>query len=156
MLGIGLGILCAVVAAAAIPGSAGLIVAAVVGALGVSFGALAMKAGQKLGAAGRAKIAAADERRILQLAEANGGQLTATDLARALGMTTKQADDALTALADGTRVTVEVDDHGVVRYVFRELSLATRDRPRLRVEGEESAAAEVEAASSGTRARAEE
>jgi hypothetical protein len=74
-----------------------------------------------------------------------GGDVTAAQVAEQLGVSVEEADRALTAMADGTKVTVEVDtDTGTVHYVFAEILAA---KPKVRVapsepEAEEAAAKE--------------
>jgi hypothetical protein len=106
-----------------------MVAAAALGAGGIT----AMSQAARVESGARERRAAQIQRRILALAEASGGELTATAAARALHLGLEEADAALTRLADGTRVTVEVDDEGVVRYVFRELMPRG---PRVRVSAE--------------------
>lgn len=121
------GVLGAALASALLPGSLGLVGALVVGVLGVGGGALALRAANRGGGSGGA---GAEENAILSLAEARGGELTVTDVARHFGWTTGRADAALTALVDGSRVNLEVDADGILRFQFRELRSAG---PRVRV-----------------------
>jgi hypothetical protein len=84
---------------------------------------------------------------VIALAEKRGGELVATEVARELRLSLEEADALLTSMADGARVSVEVDSEGIVRYQFRELTLRGRG-PRVRVDaGGESAEAGAEAAS---------
>jgi hypothetical protein len=95
------------------------------------------------------------ELRILDLASRSGGELYATDVARSLGISSAEADAALTHLADGTRVTVDVTDEGLVKYVFRELrTRATNPRIRVADPGVESVE-EVERVDQSTGASAD-
>jgi len=141
---IAVGILLGAIGAAFAHGFLGWVVAAVLAASGVGLGALLLRLGAR--ARGRALAARreAGERRIVALAERHGGVLTATQLAQELGMGVAAADAALTALADGSRVTVELTDDGLIEYHFRELQHA--HLPRVRVApsvGDAEAAVEV-------------
>jgi hypothetical protein len=80
---------------------------------------------------------AARERAILALAEKERGELTASQVAKTLNLRLDEADRLLTGMVgDGSRVEVDFDDEGVVRYVFREL-VPRREAPKLRVEAVE-------------------
>jgi hypothetical protein len=147
VLGIGGGVLGAALATLALGVTPVGIAAAVVLALaGVAVGASALRR-----AAGRQEADAARDRRAMELrltalAEKHGGDLTATTVAKALRITTEEADAALTRLADGTRVSLEVDEEiGLVHYVFHEVQAAL---PKTRVvegAGEEAGEADEEA-----------
>ncbi|MEM6959421.1 MAG: zinc ribbon domain-containing protein [Myxococcota bacterium] len=120
------GIVGGAIAAAAIPGVLGLVAAAAVAGGGLSLGLWGMRRGAGSGAEGS----------IRALAKEKGGSLFVTDVAEALGMSEADADAALTAMADGTRVRAEVTSDGLMRYDFREVR--TTDEvasaaPRVRV-----------------------
>ena len=117
---------------AVVPGVAGAALAAVAGV-----GGLVGLVAARRGAAAERKVRVEQELRvrengILDLAEKEGGDLTATAVARAFGISIQEADDALTGMADGARVSVELDPDGVIHYVFRELA-PSRLPPRIRV-----------------------
>lgn len=132
------GVLGAIAVAAAIPTTIGLVMAAVVGAVGVGAGALAMRSGSSGGSA-----SGSEENQILSLAEEKGGVLTVTDVARSLGVTQAEADALLSGMADGSRVWAEVTTDGMMRYEFREL-MAKRG-PLVRVSDELSERIEMSA-----------
>lgn len=86
---------------------------------------------------------------LFALAERSDGDLTATEVARHFGVTSVEAEAMLTAIADGTRVRMEIDSDGLVRFDFHELA-STPPPVRVRaphggrsasVEEEESSAA---------------
>lgn len=135
------GVLAALLVAALVSGGTGVMLAVLVALLGGALGALSIRAGARGLAAAQRDVARELERRVLDLAAKEGGELTATHTATALGVSVEDADAALTALVgDGSRVSVEVDDDGVLSYVFRELV----PRPsRARVEIDDEVEAEV-------------
>jgi len=67
-----------------------------------------------------AKSASAPE--IFRLAKRYDGVLTVSDVVSELGIDPKEAEALLEGLTDGQRVDMQVDDDGVVRYVFREFT----------------------------------
>ena len=93
-------------------------------------GALGLKAGAKQSGVADLKQQAQREREVLDLAEKSNGDLTATETARALGVTIEEADRMLTEMADGSRIAVDVDTDGIVHYVFRELRAESDARAR--------------------------
>jgi len=131
---IGVGVLAATALGILVPGAAGLVLAAVMGGGFVTVGALSLRAGAKATEQASSQSSAARELAILALAEKSDGDLTATEVARGLGITLSDADASLTAIADGSRVAVEVDPEGVVHYVFRELRQKLPGAPRVRVD----------------------
>lgn len=133
-MSIGAGVLLAAIAFMLLPGAAGVIVALLAGSAGVGLGALGLRAGAKQASEADRQERAARERAVLDLAEKSDGDLTATETARALGTTMEEADRILTEMADGSRVTVEVDPDGIVHYVFRELAKAAEAAARVRVQ----------------------
>lgn len=137
VLALGGSVLLAVLAAVMLPGAVGIGVAVVAGLLGVGLGGLAIRAGARTMARADQERGRAREQRVLELAEQEGGRLTATRLARELAITLEEADGILTGMVgDGSRVSPELDERGVVVYVFRELG-ARRVRGRIRVEAED-------------------
>lgn len=122
---IGLGTLFALALGAAGLGAVGLVGAAVFLAAGGGIGALSLRGASRRLKEARLRQQAATERALLAAATAaTDHALTATEAARALGIGVEEADKALTAMADGSRVSAEIDDQGIVRYEFRELRLA--------------------------------
>lgn len=115
------GVLGATAAAIFVPGAAGLIVAALVAGSGVGLGAWGLRAGSRTDEEVARQVDAHVELSILELAEARDGVLTVTDVARGLGLSATDADAALSAMVDGSRVSAEVTPDGLIRYVFREL-----------------------------------
>jgi len=58
---------------------------------------------------------------LFRLARRHRGVLTVSDVVSELGLEPQDAERLLDEVADGTRVDIEVEQDGVVRYVFREL-----------------------------------
>jgi hypothetical protein len=131
---IGVGIFSATVLAVFIPGVGGIAAAAAMGALWTGLGVLGLRAASRAGADADKHETTARELAILELAEKSDGDLTATEVARGLGIGMSEADASLSRMADGTHVTVEVDPEGVVHYVFRELRKRPSGTPRVRVD----------------------
>ncbi len=148
VLSIAGGVLVGALAAAVLTGVGGIIAAAAVGAVGVGLGALSLRAASRSADEAEARTGTQRELALLQLAEKHDGVLTVTDAARGLGISIAEADEALTAMADGSRIWAEVTPEGFVRYVFREMQ--ARQGPRVRVDAEapmteeEQALAELE------------
>ena len=147
---IGLGALFALALGASGLGAVGLVAAAIVAAAGGGVGVLSIRgAGRRLADA-KARLQAATEKALLAAAtDSKDHALTATEAARALGIGVDEADKALTAMADGSRVSAEIDPDGIIRYEFRELraALAEAEADKVRVElpaATEAAPAEVE------------
>jgi hypothetical protein len=115
-----------------------------VGLVGAVFGVLAWRAGGRQSASAASEERAARERAVWALAEQSGGILTVTQVAQALGWSAGAADALLTGMADGTRVTVEVDDEGLLSWHFREIM--RRAGPRVRVSDEAAQPDEAPAA----------
>lgn len=149
---IGAGVLAAAAMAVLFPGAIGIALAILAGGTSVGLGALALKGGAKAGAHADRTERTERQLRIMELAEKSSGDLTATEVARAMKMSLEEADAALTAMADGSRVAVEIDENGIVHYVFRELSAGQASSRKVRVPTDagasEGEAAEVEAAAS--------
>lgn len=136
------GVIAAAALAVIVPGSFGLALAAVGGVLGVGLGALTVRAGAKNMEKARARERQAKELVVVDAAREAGGRLTASEAAAALRVSVAEADELLTAMVgDGSRVDVEVDSEGVLRYVFREL---VRAPVQVRVETAEEQPEEVE------------
>lgn len=132
------GVLAAAIAGALLPGIGGILVAAALGATGVGVGAITLRAGAKAGESADDRATTQRELTILSLAEERGGILTVTDVARALAISQTDADDALTRMADGSRITVEVTSDGIVEFVFREVRRAApAQKVRVAAEAEE-------------------
>ncbi len=149
VLGVGGGVLGAALATFVLGTTPiGIAVALAVALAGVGVGASALRQAIGRDQAQRERERRALELRITALAEQQGGDVTATMLAKALRVTTEEADAALTQLADGTRVSLEVDeDTGLVHYVFHEVQAAlpkTRVAEPTESEGEGAEDAEVE------------
>src|SRR5687768_171458 len=134
---IGGGVLAAAAMAVLFPGAIGIALAILAGGFGVGLGALALKGGAKAGAHADRTQRTDRELKILELAEKSNGDLTATEVARAMKLSLEQADAALTAMADGARVNVEIDENGIVHYVFRELRAGPSPSAKMRVATEE-------------------
>ena len=83
--------------------------------------------------------------RIVDLAERGEGRLTATEVSRELGISAEEADAALSVMADGEKIALEVSPDGLLFYDFRELR-ALRSGPLVRVGASVPAEFEVEAA----------
>lgn len=132
VLGISGGVLGAALATLALGTTpAGILVALAVALAGVVTGASALRRAAAREQAESERARRAIELRLTALAEKNRGDLTATLVAKALRITTEEADAALTRLADGTRVSLEVDEsEGLVHYVFHEVQSAL---PKTRV-----------------------
>ncbi|MEZ4340347.1 MAG: zinc ribbon domain-containing protein [Sandaracinaceae bacterium] len=132
------GIVAAAIVAALLPGGAGIAMALLMGVVGVGVGAFAIRAGARNMESARKLDREAHHAEVMKLAAASGGVLTAAALAEKLRLPEEEADAILTSLVgDGSRVDVEVDDEGVVEYVFH----ALRKRPRVRVEVEDASEA---------------
>jgi hypothetical protein len=114
-----------------VDGAPGVALASVVGAAGLGVATLAWRGGRAQARAAADAERAAREQAVLALATREGGVLTVSQVSRALGWSATLADSVLTAMADGARVVVEVDDDGIVRWHFRELEGA--GAPRVRV-----------------------
>ena len=104
-------------------------------------GLVLLKGGRALSRSGDDAERSIREQALLELA-AHRGSVTASDAARALGVTVAEADAALTTLAkrEPERVAVDVDDAGVVRYravvgLERDADARVRVGGNVRVEG---------------------
>ena len=118
-------------------GVVGIAAALALGSIGILVGLRALRRARALDEEARTKERRALELRILSLAEKHGGELTATLVAKDLSVRPEEADRALTALVDGSRVQLEVDEtDGSVHYVFRE---AKRAAPKVRVPAADAA-----------------
>ncbi|HJL19118.1 MAG TPA: zinc ribbon domain-containing protein [Sandaracinaceae bacterium LLY-WYZ-13_1] len=152
---LGGGVLTAVLAAALLPWPLGLGLALAGGLLGVGVGALSLRAGAKTMTRADREEGRSREMAILELAEERGGRLTATDVAKELGLGLEEADRVMTGMVgDGTRVGVDVDADGVVHYVFREVTRPAP--PRVRVAEEAPGAEEADAEEAEVEAGAED
>jgi len=63
------------------------------------------------------------QRRVLHLARARSGRLTATDVATELDLTLNSAERVLLSLDDGFRIRSDVTDEGILVFEFPELQL---------------------------------
>lgn len=104
-----------------------MVAAAALGAGGIT----AMSQAARVESRARERRERALEQRAIAIAETHAGDVTATQIAKELHLGLEEADALLTRMADGARVAVEVDDEGIVHYVFREIR-ASRG-PKLRV-----------------------
>lgn len=155
IVALGGGVLTAILAAMVVPGAVGLGLALAFGLVGVGLGALSIRAGARSMEKARGETQQAQATAVLELAAEEGGRLTATDVARRFGVSVDEADALLTSMVgDGSKVGVDVDDDGVVRYVFHELE-APRARVRVSVEEAEPEELEVEAGTSEVESDAE-
>ncbi len=109
----------------------GFLVAAAVGGAGAGLGGLMLRAGGRASTQADRRHGLAVEQAILDLAAQRAGVLRVTDVARGLGVTVAEADEFLSSLADGSRVTVEITPDGLLVYHFREVESAP---PRVRVD----------------------
>ncbi|GAC1551240.1 MAG: hypothetical protein NVS3B10_13910 [Polyangiales bacterium] len=79
-----------------------------------------LKGGKQLQQSGVDTQKATRSQAVFALANTRGGMVTPNDLAQAIGVTPKEADDILTAMAkeDSDHVSIEVDDNGNIYYRF--------------------------------------
>jgi hypothetical protein len=79
-----------------------------------------LKGGKQLEKSGASAQKATRTQAVFALANTRGGMVTAHDLAHSIGVTPKEADDILTAMAkeDSDNVSIEVDDNGNIYYRF--------------------------------------
>ncbi len=116
------GIAAAALAAALVPGIVGLGIAALGGAIAVGLGGLTIRAGARNMDQARRLEREVARTAIEELAAKHGGVLTAAQAAMALQVAEAEADEILTSMiGDGSEVDLEVDDEGVVTYVFHAL-----------------------------------
>lgn len=139
------GILLATGAAALIPGALGFGLAAVLGLGGVGAGLGALFLGKSAASDADRRRVEMLRSRIVDLAERGEGRLTATEVSRELGISAEEADAALSVMADGEKIALEVSPEGLLFYDFRELR-ALRSGPLVRVGESVPAEFEVEAA----------
>ncbi len=133
------GVLAAAAAAILIPGVGGFLVAAALGGSGAGVGALSLRAAARAQENADHSVAASTELAILALAEKSEGVLTVTDVSRGLGISAQQAEAALGAMTDGSRISAELTTDGFVKYVFRELRAKGQPEPRVRARVEAEA-----------------
>jgi hypothetical protein len=101
-------------------GVVGYVVFAIFALISSIAGGALLFGGRKLTKSGNESAHDAQERALFALAETRGGRLEAAEVASALAMTTREADDLMTGLArsaDG-RVSLEFDDDGRIFYLF--------------------------------------
>jgi hypothetical protein len=79
-----------------------------------------LKGGKQLEQSGTDAQKATRTQAVFALANTRGGMVTPNDLAHAIGVMPKEADDILTAMAkeDSDNVSIEVDDNGNIHYRF--------------------------------------
>jgi hypothetical protein len=79
-----------------------------------------LKGGKQLQQSGADTQKATRTQAVFALANTRSGMVTPNDLAQAIGVTPKEADDILTAMAkeDSDHVSIEVDDNGTIYYRF--------------------------------------
>lgn len=79
-----------------------------------------LKGGKQLEQSGVDTQKATRTQAVFALANTRGGMVTPNDLAQAIAVTPKEADDILTAMAKEIpdHVSIEVDDNGVIYYRF--------------------------------------
>lgn len=79
-----------------------------------------LKSGKKLEQSGADTQKAMRTQAVFMLANTRGGMVTPNDLAHAINVTPKEADDILTAMAkeSSDHVSIEVDDNGLIYYRF--------------------------------------
>ena len=59
---------------------------------------------------------------LFRLAKDNDGKVTLSDVVIGTGMNMKEAEEYMDSIADGSHVSIEVDDNGRLVYVFPEIS----------------------------------
>lgn len=79
-----------------------------------------LKGGKQLTQSGADTQKATRNQAVFALANTRGGMVTPHDLAQAIGVSPKEADDVLTAMAkeSSDHVSIEVDDNGTIYYRF--------------------------------------
>ncbi len=79
-----------------------------------------LKGGKQLAQAGTDTQKATRTQAVFALANTRGGMVTPADLAQAIAVSPKEADDVLTAMAKESpdHVSIEVDDNGTIFYRF--------------------------------------
>jgi hypothetical protein len=112
-------------------GSVGYIVAAPMAALGLVLATLLVRGGSSLRRTGEQAEREAKERAVWALAARAGGSVTAPEVARALSVSSPEADAFLTAWAerDVDQLRVEVDERGRLLYQFPALLPPAPPRP---------------------------
>jgi len=133
-LSIGLGVLASAGLFVTLPVTWALVGAIVAGGGGIALGAWALRGASRASDKPERRDRTDQEQALLRLAEESDGDLTVTEVARAQNISFVDAEEALTAIADGSRVAVEVDAEGIVHYVFRELRRLSEAAPRVRVD----------------------
>ena len=132
----------------------GAIPGALVATFALGVGGLMWSWGSNVGKTASRMSSSADELAILALAEKHGGSLSATDVARAMGIGVADAEARLTSLADGTRVVMEVTPEGLLRFEFREVR-ASRASVSARVAAPDAEEAVVEAGGASAQSKSE-
>jgi hypothetical protein len=117
--------------------SAGLFLGVPIALLASAFASVLLLGGRKMRKSGEDSSKTAHEEAIYALAEHRSGSLEAREVARALAISQETADALLTNLAKRpeSRVTMEVDDDGIIRFLFTDFARRrfAVDRPGPRV-----------------------
>ncbi len=119
----------------------GWVLGIVIGLISSVFGGSLVWGGKSLHKSGTAVRNDTQERALFALAQHRGGILTAQDVATALGMTATEADALLThyAKTDPDRVKLEVDDNGLITFVFPQHGwMGPRFAPEMRVDTQQA------------------
>lgn len=108
----------------------GWILGGFIGGLSLIMGLFLVLGGRMLQQSGKQTEQSAHEQAALAIAARHGGSVTPAELSRAVSITEAEADALLTAMAKrpSSRVTLEVDDDGTLRYYVD----AGARRPRVR------------------------
>lgn len=117
----------------------GWILGIVIGLVSGVFGGSLVWGGKSLHKSGTAVRNDTQERALFALAQHRGGILTAQDVAAAFGMIVTEADALLThyAKTDPDRVKLEVDDNGLITFVFPQHGwMGPRIAPEVRVDAQ--------------------
>ena len=128
---LGAGLLVGGIVAAATGTAAGLGVAAIIGASGVATGGLGLWESRRFRHRAARLERRVSEQRLLLLAAEHQGVLRVVDVARELGITSREAEAMLDPLVDEVRVSMRVTDEGEIHYVFRELGSSGGPRVRM-------------------------
>lgn len=129
---VGAGVLGAALATAILgTGLAGIVTASALAVVSIVLGLRLFRRASRTDERTRTQDQKTAAAKIRGIAARLGGDVTAAQVAEQLGVPVEEADAALTQMADGTVVTVEVDtDTGTVHYLFTDLIAA---RPKVRV-----------------------
>jgi hypothetical protein len=105
--------------------TAGFVVGGILASMSLFFAAMLLWGGRTLSRSGAERERVAQEQAVWAIARKRGGSVTPADLARALSISEADADAILTAMAKraDSRVTLELDDDGTLRYEVRDPSV---------------------------------